>query len=127
MRQCGLPDEPQALLAIFDHTKSRLVLAAMVLVAGGLAPVYEEIVFRAGLYRFCRRWLGRNWALALSGAIFGAMHGNLAGFLPLAVLGALLALAYEATGSLRVPIVAHALFNLNTVAVVFAGLQEIGP
>jgi membrane protease YdiL (CAAX protease family) len=43
------------------------------------------------------------------------------------VLGMILALAYEATGSIRVAIVAHALFNLNTVLIVLSGLTEAGP
>jgi membrane protease YdiL (CAAX protease family) len=32
------------------------------------------------------------------------------------------ALAYEQTGRLRVPIIAHALFNLHTILLVMAGV-----
>jgi len=123
LRKMGLPDEPQDLIAIFSNTRSPWVIAGMFLVACVLAPLNEELVFRAGLYRFCRQKLGRNWALLLSGCLFGALHGNLAGFLPLALLGAGLAIAYEATGDIRVTIVAHGLFNLNTILVVLSGLQ----
>ncbi len=118
----GLPDEPQDLLAIFTHAKSPFVVAALLAVACGLAPLYEELLFRGGLYRFCRQRLGRNWALAISGLLFGAMHQNLASFLPLSIFGVVLALAYEATGSIRVAVVAHALFNLNTVLILLSGL-----
>jgi membrane protease YdiL (CAAX protease family) len=97
----------------------------MLLVACVLAPIYEEQLFRAGLYRFCRQRLGRGAALIISGVCFGALHGNWAGFLPLAGLGMGLALAYEATGSIRVPIIAHGLFNLNTVLVLLSGLPEL--
>ncbi len=69
--------------------------------------------------------LGRNAALLISGAAFGALHGNWAGFVPLAVLGMGLAIAYEATGSIRVPIIAHGLFNLNTVLVLLSGLPQL--
>jgi membrane protease YdiL (CAAX protease family) len=125
VEQLDLPVAPQDVIAIFANTRSPLVIAAMLLVACVLAPIYEEQLFRAGLYRFCRQRLGRGAALIISGVCFGALHGNWAGFLPLAGLGMGLALAYEATGSIRVPIIAHGLFNLNTVLVLLSGLPEL--
>ncbi|HVZ63370.1 MAG TPA: CPBP family intramembrane glutamic endopeptidase [Lacunisphaera sp.] len=123
LRALHLPNEPQDLIAIFANAKSPWVVTALLLIACALAPVYEEMLFRAGLYRFCRQKLGRPWALVLSGCLFGALHQNLASFVPLALFGMCLALAYEATGAILVPIVAHALFNLNTVLIVLAGLS----
>lgn len=124
LRALGLPDEPQDLVAIFGGVESWLVLAAMLVVACVLAPINEELVFRGLIFRYCRQRFGRGIALVVSGALFGAMHGNWAGFVPLAVLGAGLALAYESTGDIRVPIVAHALFNLNTLLVILSGLPQ---
>lgn len=126
LRALGLPDAPQDLIAVFAATKSNWVVIGMLFVACGLAPLSEELMFRAGLYRYIRQRVGRAPALLVSGLCFGVLHGNWAGFLPLAVLGMLLAVAYEATGSLRVAIVAHSLFNLNTVLVVLSGLPELG-
>lgn len=127
LRTFGLPDEPQDLIALFTQIKSPFVVAGMLLVACVLAPIYEELLFRAGLYRFVRQKLGRTPALLVSGASFGAMHANWAGFLPLAVLGMLLALVYEATGSIRVAIIAHGLFNLNTIILLLSGLTQANP
>ncbi len=124
LKKLGLPDEPQPLLAIFTNTRSPFVVAALLIVACGLAPLYEELLLRAGLYRFCRQRLGRNWALLLSGCLFGAMHLNVASFLPLSLFGVVLALAYETTGSIRVAVVAHGLFNLNTVFLLLSGLPQ---
>ena len=124
LRKLGLPDEPQELIAIFANTQSPFAIAGMLLVACVLAPLNEELIFRAGLYRFCRQKLGRPAALLLSGGLFGALHLNLAGFLPLALLGILLALAYDATGDIRVSVVAHGLFNFNTILVILSGLQQ---
>lgn len=124
LRHLGVPDEPQDLIAIFSNTRSPGVIIGMLLVACVLAPLNEELIFRAGIYRFCRQTIGRHWALLISGALFGALHGNWAGFLPLAILGAGLALVYEATGDIRVTIVAHGLFNLNTVLIVLSGLSR---
>lgn len=126
LRAAGLPAEPQDLIAIFAGTDSPLVIAGMLVVACGLAPLSEELLFRAGLYRYIRQRLGRAPALLVSGLCFGALHGNWAGFLPLAALGMILAVAYEASGSLRVAVIAHSLFNLNTVLVVLSGLPELG-
>jgi membrane protease YdiL (CAAX protease family) len=125
VKQFGLPPEAQDAIAMFANTRSPLVIAGMLLVACVLAPVYEELLFRKGLYRFCRQRLGRGWALVISGLCFGALHQNWAGFLPLAALGMGLAIVYEATGSIRVPIIVHGLFNLNTVLILLSGLQEV--
>lgn len=122
LRKMGLPDDPQETIAIFANTKSPLVVAGMFVVACILAPLNEELLFRGGLYRFCRQRLGRGWALLISGCLFGALHANWAGFLPLALLGVGLAIVYEATGSIRVAVVAHGLFNLNTILIVLSGL-----
>ena len=82
------------------------------------------MLFRAGLYRFSRQKLGRPAALLLSGLLFGAVHASLASFLPLSVFGMGLALAYESTGDIRVPVIAHGLFNLNTVVLLLSGLVQ---
>lgn len=124
LRAIGLPDDPQDLLAVFSNVRSPWMLSALLLVACVLAPLNEELLFRGAIFRFCRQRFGRTTALLVSGLLFGALHANWAGFVPLALLGMLLALAYERTGDLRVSIVAHGLFNLNTILIVLAGLQS---
>jgi membrane protease YdiL (CAAX protease family) len=47
--------------------------------------------------------------------VFAAGHGNVALMLPLFVLGILLVLSYEFTGSILMPIAIHACFNGATV------------
>lgn len=123
LRAVGLPDDPQDLLAVFSSVHSKPLLAGMLFVACVLAPINEELLFRGAIFRFCRQRFGRAPALLVSGVLFGALHGNWAGFVPLAVLGAALALAYERTGDLRVSMIAHGLFNLNTLLVVLSGLD----
>jgi membrane protease YdiL (CAAX protease family) len=126
----GLPDEPQDLLGAFNGTKSPLVIAGMLLVACVVAPVNEEMIFRAGIYRFIRQRLGRAPALWFSSLLFGSLHVNwttfngLASFIPLALLGAVFALIYEKTGCIWVSMLAHGLFNLNTIAYILSGLPQ---
>jgi hypothetical protein len=120
----GLPAEPQDIVDIFANAKSGWTLAGLVVLACVIAPINEELIFRHALYRFGRQRFGRALALTVTSLLFGASHLNLAGALPLALLGAGLALAYEKTGDIRVPIIAHGLFNLNTVALILLGLHN---
>ena len=119
-----LPTEPQDLLAIFGDGHSRLVFAGMIVVACVVAPVNEELIFRGAIFRSVNQRFGRIVGLVFSSVFFGTIHGNWAGALPLAVLGAALALAYERSGDLRVNIVIHGLFNLNTILMLVSGLPQ---
>ncbi len=127
LQAMGRQVEPQDMIMILAKTRSPLVIAGLMLVACLLAPLYEELLFRAGLYRYVRQKLGRTPALLISGICFGVMHRDLTAFLPLVVLGMLFALVYEATGSIRVTIIAHGLFNLNSIIFVLAGFSAANP
>lgn len=119
----GMKIEQQDSIAVFKNTGSPVVLLGMFLVACVLAPMNEEMLFRRGLHHFLRQRFGRRLSLCVSAGVFGLVHLNLAGFLPLATLGLMLALAYERTGDIRVPMIAHGLFNLNTIIALLAGLS----
>jgi uncharacterized protein len=90
-----------------------------------LIPVAEELLFRGVLYPSFRRSLGRRRAIWASAVLFGAVHFNLMTFLPLTLLGLLLAWLYERTGNLLAPIVAHSTFNLaNLFLMAIARMYE---
>lgn len=104
----------------FLHTRLPASLKDLVLffVVGGLvAPVAEELFFRGILYGFFRRW-GVIAALVLSTGFFLMAH-PLKGAFPVTQLagGILFAVAYEAEGSLMVPIVIHIIGNMGIFAV----------
>lgn len=120
----GRPADPQELIDIFANVRSPWLMAGLLVMACVVAPINEELIFRHGLYRFGRQRFGRPIALTASSLLFGASHFNLAGVVPLAVLGAALALAYEKSGDVRVPIVAHGLFNLNTICLIMLGVTQ---
>ncbi len=73
-----------------------------------------------------RNQLGRDtprWvAYAVSAGLFALAHANWISFLPLFILGLLFASAYERTGRIAVPMLAHALFNLNSLVLVLSGV-----
>ncbi len=93
-----------------DSAAAFAVAALLVCV---VAPVCEELFFRGYLFGALRR-RGLLLATVVSAAAFGLAHAASAplGFIvPLAALGAILALLYERTGSLYPPIALHALNN----------------
>ena len=126
----GLPAEKQDLIDLFMRTTSPGLLTAMILLAVVVAPVTEELIFRAGIFRYLRTRLPRPLGFLLPALIFAALHvqwptlGNLASFAPLTVLALIFSAAYERTGLIATTMVAHALFNLNTVVLIFAGVSE---
>lgn len=124
----GLPVDRQDLIAMFANAESPWLLGVMITLAVLIAPLTEELVFRAGLFRFLRTRLPRGVALAAPALFFAALHVNwdtlqgLSSLAPLVVLAMLFSLAYERTGRIGTAIVAHALFNLNTIVLIFSGV-----
>jgi hypothetical protein len=105
-------------LGLDDGGLAAIAGGALVVVA---APLSEEIFFRGFMYGGLRRRLA-PWAAALvSGLVFGMLHftgpDSIGVIPPLAVLGALLALLYERTGSLWPPILLHAVNNALALVV----------
>lgn len=113
---------PQDLVTLFAKTGDLPALGIMVALAVLVAPLTEELIFRIGLFRWLRTRTPRSVALFLPAVAFAALHGNVAVLLPLVVLAIGLALAYERDGHPLVPIIAHSLFNMNTVILLLAGL-----
>ena len=184
----GVNLNQQELVALFRKSNSPFLLGTLVTMAVVIAPITEELVFRAGLFRYLRRqpplsvifvavigcataflcfdgllkisrhatragavegvwglavalgafllWLSptvkrfiarptpRWLAVLLPAVVFAALHANLASFPQLVVLGIIFSLAYERTGNIAVPMLAHALFNLNTIVLLFAGINS---
>ena len=119
LKLCGLPVEPQDAVAFFTRTQSPVLLAAMIALAAVIAPITEELLFRAGIFRYARTRLPRWATLLLPACLFAALHHHLASFAPLVVLGIVFSLAYERTGRIATAMVAHALFNAYSVLRIF--------
>ncbi|HEX2029649.1 MAG TPA: type II CAAX endopeptidase family protein, partial [Nitriliruptorales bacterium] len=95
-----------------------------VLAAVLLAPLVEELIYRAVLFQALRARLGALPAIGISSFVWASMHlelfvdpegtfraSGLIGVLGLVLLGFWLAGAFHRTGSLVVPVVGHAVFN----------------
>lgn len=83
----------------------------MFLTVAGLAPFFEELLFRGFLLPVLARRQPLAAALVLSALLFGAIHLQPAGLPVLGTLGLVLGLALRQTGSLRTPILVHACWN----------------
>jgi membrane protease YdiL (CAAX protease family) len=119
---------PQELVQLFSSGGNPYLITCLALAAIFLAPYVEEILFRGCIYRFLKSQTLIPFAQFISGIIFAAIHGNLASFGPLIVVGILLAHIYEKEGSLRVSIFFHALFNaFSLVLILLASHSEVIP
>ena len=106
----GDTTNPQAELV--NAAQGTLGQFALTLVVAGLAvPFGEELLFRGVFYTWLRRW-GIVVAMIGSSLIFGINHGLNVDFPATVVLGLLLALAYERSGSIWPGVVGHILYNL---------------
>ena len=81
------------------------------LTVAGLAPAFEELLFRGFLLPILARKQRIATALALSALLFGAIHLQPMGLPILGTLGFVMGLAMRQTGSLRTPILVHACWN----------------
>lgn len=96
--------------------------AAFLFAAVVAAPVWEEIFFRGLTYQVFRRSLGAAAGAVLSGALFALAHAEpLVLRAPIFLLGVILAVYYEKTGTLYVPIAAHAAANLLSILLASLG------
>jgi uncharacterized protein len=129
LQAVGLPTDRQSLIGMFANAESPWMLGIMFTLAVVIAPLTEELIFRAGLFRYFRTRLPRWLALVGPALFFASLHVNwatlegLASLAPLVALAVIFSLAYERTGQIGTAIVAHALFNFHTVLLILSGVE----
>ena len=111
--------EQQELVTLFQNGGHPMAMLLLVTLAVIMAPFVEEIIFRGCVYRFLKSQTSLLIAQIISGCIFSMMHANLLSFVPLILVGILLARIYEKTGSLNASICFHALFNAFSLLILF--------
>jgi len=118
----GLPTDRQEIVDLILKSRSPALFGFLIALALVVAPVCEELVFRVGIFRFLRTRTPRWVAFGVSAGLFALLHGNWMSALPLFILGLVFAVSYERTGQMVVPMLAHSLFNLNTLLLVLSGV-----
>lgn len=92
----------------------------MFLSIGLFGPFVEEVVFRGFFLQSYQRTGRIIGSMILSSILFGMMHMNFNQFAYGAVMGLMLALLVEATGSVLTSFIAHATFNSIEVILMYA-------
>jgi membrane protease YdiL (CAAX protease family) len=105
----------QPIVEMFNESSTLEKRIIIIVLAVSLAPLAEEFIFRFFIYGVMKRYFGRVFAVVASALLFAAVHAHLPSFAPLFVLGSCLAIAYEWSGSILVPMTMHALFNAVTL------------
>lgn len=99
-------------LQVITQSSSMPVQVLMVVVAVGVAPVIEEMLFRGLFQTMIRSHLVRPWpAIGIASVLFAFIHQNAEHWPALFVLALGLGYCYEKSGSLLRPIFMHAMFN----------------
>jgi uncharacterized protein len=98
-----------------DESTALAIVTGIFVIA--IAPPVEEFFFRGFLYQALRNRVGVWGGAAISGFLFGAIHFKPEFLVPLAILGTILALLFQKTGSLWPCIGIHAVNNAISFAV----------
>ncbi len=97
------------------------VLEAMVIISNVLlTPISEELLFRGVLYQALRKSMPAGTAVLTSALIFAVMHLSVVMFIPFVLMGIVLALVFEWSGSLVPTILLHACNN-GIILLLYAG------
>jgi membrane protease YdiL (CAAX protease family) len=112
--------------SIKDFQASASILYKVMLGLGAvvIAPVAEEIIFRGYFYGVTKRFSDRWFAAVFTSVIFAGIHCHVGSALPLFTLAMGLAIAYEITGCLLVPVVMHSLFNAFNLLLLIFGTKS---
>nr|MBP7056150.1 CPBP family intramembrane metalloprotease [Candidatus Omnitrophota bacterium] len=101
----------QAVVQLFMKEESPRFLAYASFFAAVAGPIIEELFFRGFMYNALKKIVPLFWAMGISSAAFAALHAHAVGFLPILVIGMLLAYLYEKTGTLVASVTVHILHN----------------
>ncbi|MGC8484950.1 MAG: CPBP family intramembrane glutamic endopeptidase [Candidatus Baltobacteraceae bacterium] len=115
------PHHMQDVAKMFEGIRHTPALVAFVLYGVLVAPIAEELIFRGFLFNLGLRY-GNFWVGAIfSSLLFGAAHGDLELFLPLSLVGFVLATVYYRSKNLIASMLTHASFN----AIAFTALSTL--
>ena len=115
---------PQPIVGLFLAEENTVLIFASSIIASVFGPAIEELFFRGVMYNAVKKKLGIFRAILITSVLFSFLHTHamtyfLVGFIPITILGIVLAYLYEKTGSLIPSITLHVLNNVGSVIMVF--------
>lgn len=91
-----------------------------------VAPISEELLFRQVIFRRIKTIAPLWVAVTVSALLFGIYHGNLLQGIYAFIMGAVLALVYEWTGSFLAPVLFHMVANhVSDIAYEFEAVNKV--
>lgn len=109
---------PQSWVEMLENSNATYASASpamQIISVAIMAPLCEEIVFRAGVQRSLSSGLPKWAAIILSSLIFGVMHINPIGIIYATLLGILMGWIYSRFNSLLPTLVFHLAFNSTSL------------
>ncbi len=97
----------------------------LIVVTAVIAPFCEEIYFRGFLYSAFKKNFGVTIALFLSSLLFSLAHLELYSFIPILVIGWILAYIFEKTKSIFTAIILHSVYNLILISILLGKFQFV--
>lgn len=117
-------EAPASKIEILVRNKS-LSSNILLVVVAAIAPFSEEVFFRGFLYSAFKKSWGVNAGLFLSSLLFALVHMELYSFIPLMIIGWILAYIFEKTKSLVPAIFLHGVYNLILILILLRELDII--
>jgi len=114
------PQTPQLIIQAMLEEDSVFELFGLVFCVTVLAPVSEEIFFRAFMMGALEARYGRLIGVVVSSLVFAAVHGSVWAFFPLFAGGCGFAILYAKYRDISVNIIAHATWNSIVVFLLFS-------
>lgn len=105
------PIDLQEIVFALQEPETMKTQVYIAFLAVGVAPLFEEILFRGIGLPLVAKKIGIGPAVFITSLVFALIHFNLASFVPLFTIAVALSLTYIYTGSLLAPIVLHGIFN----------------
>jgi len=123
----GALPEHVALTTLREASTPLWLVVLTVVNAVVVAPLVEELVLRGILLPVIAKGLRSSWrGIVLTALLFGMIHYNVPQTVPsLTLFGIILGYVYVKSGSLVLPMLIHAIFNLRTVVFTLLGVGEM--
>ena len=111
-----LPEMSEAMKAAMEMMLNGPIVITLISVSV-FAPFFEEWLCRGIILRGLLNKVKPAWAIVISAAIFGLIHGNLWQAIPAFIIGVILGYVYYKTGSLKLTMLMHCVNNTLSVIV----------
>lgn len=115
----GQPLENPQLDFLLPEDLSTIDAFVMLILAGFIAPLGEELLFRGVLYSLFRERWGIWISVLLSSLLFAIIHGNIAVGLTGFLLGIVAAIVFEYSGSLWTAVLVHSVNNSLKIGLLY--------